>query len=89
MSTPPFTDAELDLMDELYFIQHWDQLLEALDWSPLHLRSTLWSLIQKGYVRTASLQDGQEAPAATSPDVLKHCHFLATKEGLLALHTSR
>lgn len=86
-ATIDFTSTELDLMDELYFIKHWDELLEATEWAPATLRDTLWGLMQRGMVRTASQQDGVAPHLPQSPQELKDCYFLATKEGLLALHT--
>ncbi len=83
-----FTEIELDVMDELYFIKPYSQLAQEVDLGAEELNQALWSLIQKGFVRTASLQDGQPHQLPTNEAELMACNLLATKEGLLALHSA-
>ena len=89
---PPMTDLEFDILDELYFVTNWKDLLAALgrpaDDAPL--RTAIEGLVQRGLVRTYFPDPDSELHyqpllfAAHYPQML----YLATKAGLLAHTTS-
>ena len=77
------TDSEYELLDELYFIQDFEELQQKLGLSDSELSVLLSSVIAKGWVRCASRIDGLEVPEP-KPEIFKKQSFLATKEGLFA-----
>jgi len=83
------SDIELEILDELYFIKPCTDLLADKIKDGLTQQEVingLWQLINKGFVRSASLQDGQPHQLPTNEQELLASHLLATKEGLLAIH---
>jgi hypothetical protein len=83
------SDLEFDVLDELYFIKSFDELLEATSLDEVVLVRTLLDLKQKDWIKPASIQDGHdiEDHFDVEHDPRKY-HFLATKKGLLA-HNGR
>ena len=83
------TDREYDVLDELYFIKSWDELLDSAGLRPSDLRLILVDLIQRGWVKAVSVFDGEMPPDDLEAIRLpEQFHYLATKAGLLA-HTGR
>jgi hypothetical protein len=83
------TDNEYDLLEELYFIQSFQDIQLSLGWPEYQLIAQLHNLWMKGWMRCVALLDGDEPP--TNPDILHHAtlyHYVASKEGLKA-HNSR
>lgn len=79
------TDQEFDLLDELYFVTTFDQLLDKIDWEKAVLVEVLKSLIAKDWVKAVSLQDGDLPPAHIDLNKDPRAyHYLASKAGLLA-----
>jgi hypothetical protein len=78
------TDAEFDLIDELYFVQPFEYIKESLKWEDELLLQTLQSLYAQGYVKCLETPDRERFDEV---DVLKDgkkLFFLATKKGLMA-----
>lgn len=82
------TDLEFDVLDELYFVQTFAELREALDDDIAEdiLAGVLYELTQKSWVKC--LHPNKDEPIAESElDVKKsykqYC-YLATKAGLMA-----
>ena len=79
------TDAEFDILDELYFVTPFAELLAAAEIEKEALGKTLVSLYEKGWLRVYSERDTEIKPE--SEDLhrnLEHYLFLASKEGLMA-----
>jgi hypothetical protein len=80
------TDREFDLIDELYFVQHFTYLKEVLGWEEEILLSTLQSLFEKEYIKCLKEPDLE---IFTKIDLMasgKELYFLATKKGLMNHH---
>ncbi|MFN3802096.1 hypothetical protein [Belliella pelovolcani] len=80
------TDREFDLIDELYFVQHYTYLKEVLGWEDEILLSTLQSLFEKGFIKCLKEPDLE---IFTKIDLMvsgKELYFLATKKGLMNHH---
>ncbi|MDI1321816.1 MAG: hypothetical protein PSV36_03645 [Algoriphagus sp.] len=78
------TDVEFDLMDELYFVQPFENIQETLKWQEELLLTTLQSLYSQGYIKCLETPDHERFDEV---DVLKDgkkLFFLATKKGLMA-----
>lgn len=83
------TDLEFDILDELYFVQSFQDVQNALELDELELKEGLARLIAKTWVKCLP-QDVDEVIADEELDFennYKIYHYLATKEGLLAHNT--
>lgn len=79
------TDLEYDLLDELYFVQSFDYLQNALAIEEPALKETLESLLKKGWVKC--FVNNTEEVFIEDMDFEKRYRqysYLATKQGLLA-----
>ena len=79
------TNEEFDVLDELYFVKSFDDLVLSLQWEKELVLSQLWNLIQKDWVKCFVELSENEKP--THEDFLKEymkMQFVATKSGLLA-----
>ncbi len=83
------SDAEFDVMDELYFVQSFHDLRNSLSLADEELGQTLHLLIEKDWVKILRTVD-EELPLAEANFEYKFrsYFYLATKAGLLA-HNSR
>jgi hypothetical protein len=82
------TDEEFDLLDELYFVQHFDYLKETMGWAEDLLLTTLDSLYKKSYIKCLKGPDNEIFDIESIRDQGKEMFFLATKKGLMA-HNGR
>ncbi|WP_305982137.1 hypothetical protein [Roseivirga thermotolerans] len=83
------TDAEFDVMDELYFVQPYTYLLEELTLKEEELKATLRSLLEKGYIKCFfTMNDEVFEDQLNFEKEYKTYYYLATKTGLLA-HNGR
>jgi hypothetical protein len=79
------TENEFDVLDELYFLQSYQYLLNTLQIEDDILKSTLQELISKGWVRCyITPSDEVEFNRSTFEKEYKDYHYLASKAGLLA-----
>lgn len=77
-------DQEIDLLDELYFVQSYSEVKSALDWKDTHLQKHLFSLNQKEYIKILINQDEEyDGDKDISSIPWNDLYFLATKKGLL------
>ncbi|UZD24596.1 hypothetical protein PBT90_14530 [Algoriphagus halophytocola] len=81
------SEAEFDLMDELYFVQPFSYLKESLDWEDSLILSTLKSLYTQGYIKCLDDPDSERFGAVDMESEGKDLFFLATKKGLMAHNT--
>lgn len=77
------TDEEFDLLDELYFVQHFDYLKETLAWEDELLLATLQSLYEKAYIKCLSEPDTEIFDKVDFKIIGKNLFYLATKKGLM------
>lgn len=78
------TDLEFDLLDELYFVISFQEILVELNWTSDVLSQELEKLLQKEWIKTIERETMLELTLVPpSADYHKYL-FLATKKGLLA-----
>ena len=83
------SDAEFDVMDELYFVQPYSYLIEELDMPNSDLIEALKSLIEKGWVKCLyNMNDEVFKDKLDFDNEFQDYYYLATKLGLLA-HNGR
>ncbi|MGM0580357.1 MAG: hypothetical protein ACQETL_06740 [Bacteroidota bacterium] len=77
-------DQEIDLLDELYFVQSYNEVKDALEWKDEELQKHLFSLYQKEYIKILINQDEDyKGRIELSSIPWNDLYFLATKKGLL------
>ncbi|KOF03444.1 hypothetical protein AWW67_17110 [Roseivirga seohaensis] len=83
------TDNEFDVLDELYFVQPFNAILEETQLAESELKEVLSGLLNKGWVKCFGDRQA-EMPIALSElgNDLTSYFYLATKEGLL-VHNGR
>lgn len=83
------TEEEFDVLDELYFVQSFDFLLEELEMEEGALKTVLSALIVKGWVKCFfSMQEEALSHELQMDTKYREYFYLATKEGLMA-HNGR
>lgn len=83
------SDAEFDVMDELYFVQPFNYLIEELEMPAIDLKDVLKSLIEKGWVKCLyNMNDEVFEDKLDIENEFQDYYYLATKTGLLA-HNGR
>ena len=78
------SDAEFDLLDELYFVQPFSYLQETLAWEDGPLLAALNSLYRGGLVKCLRSPDEERFDEVNVLEEGKDLYFLATKKGLMA-----
>ena len=81
------SDQEFDLLDELYFVQPYAVLQEALGWEDSQLLSTLTLLLDKGWIKCFTTPDRECFDSINLHEVGKELLYLASKKGLMAHNT--
>jgi len=83
------TDQEMDIIDELHFVQSFSYLLETISLPEQELKRLLQSLAHKGWVKVLKTVD-EEIPVADVgfENAYRDFFYLATKKGLLAFHST-
>ena len=83
------SDQEFDVMDELYFVQSFDEVQEASGLDAETLPQVLEQLLEKGWIQCLRNRQAELAePAINKPEDYRQYFYLATKAGLMA-HNSR
>lgn len=79
------SDSEFDVLDELYFVQSFDNLQGLCDLDTDELVKTLSSLFEKKWIKVLKTVDEEEIPdkVLLKTEYRKY-FYLATKKGLLA-----
>ncbi|WP_026880025.1 hypothetical protein [Hymenobacter norwichensis] len=83
------TDPEFDILDELYFVTSFRDLLQKTGLSEVALKQGLRGLLEQGLIRSfwpdpdTELAYEESSFGAISQD----CYYLASKEGLLQHNT--
>ena len=78
------SDSEFDLLDELYFVRHFDYLKDSLGWPEELLLETLHSLYQAGMIKCLSQPDLERFDAVDIFSEGNQLMYLATKKGLMS-----
>lgn len=79
------SDAEFDVLDQLYFVTRLDHILEELDIQPKVLIQTLTELYKKGWIKILeTVDDDVSVDKIDLENNAGNYFYLATKEGLLA-----
>jgi DNA-binding MarR family transcriptional regulator len=78
------SDAEFDLLDELYFVQPFSYLQETLAWEDHTLIETLDLLYQEGLIKCLQSPDVERFDQVNIVEEGRNLYFLATKKGLMA-----
>jgi len=77
-------DQEIDLLDELYFVQSYRDLKSAMDWKDEDVQKHLFSLSQKDYIKILINHDEEYDGIKDFNQIpWQDLYFLATKKGLL------
>jgi hypothetical protein len=80
-------DQEFELLDELYFVQGYDLIKDALGWEDGQLLATLDSLYRSGMIKCLTTPDTERFDVVDIPLEGKNLYYLATKKGLMAHNT--
>ncbi len=79
------SDLEYDVLDELYFLIHFKELIEVIGLSDDEIKPIMFKLLRKGWLRCYSEPDhelfDQEIDLETK---FRDYYYLASKEGLKA-----
>lgn len=82
------SDLEYDILDELYFLIHFKELIAQFGLTDSELKPTLVKLFRKGWIRCYEEPDLELAPSDVDMELkFRDYYYLASKEGLKA-HTS-
>lgn len=78
-------EQEIDLMDELYFVQSYSNVKNAIEWEDQVLQKYLLGLYEKEYVKILTNHDEEYEGSTKDLNAVpwKDLYFLATKKGLL------
>ncbi len=77
------TDDQFDLIDELYFVQDFDYLRDAMSWEDGHILDVLQSLLDEGWVKVLKGPDEELFGEIDLKSDGTSLMYLATKEGLM------
>ncbi len=81
------SDEEFDLLDELYFVQPYSVIQEALAWEDGKMLDTLVLLKDKGWIKCFTAPDRECFDSINLHEVGKELLYLASKKGLMAHNT--
>lgn len=78
------TELEFDVLDELYFVLSYQQLIEACDLTDQELAATLGSLYEKGWLKVLQTVDDEAQEPLELQTKFRTYFYLASKKGLHA-----
>ncbi len=82
------TDNEFEVLDELYFVQHFSSLQQQVSLSEAELKAVLHVLLQKKWIKCLASPDNELTESEPDFENQYNTYFyLATKKGLLAHNT--
>ena len=83
------SDLEFDVLDELYFVQSYEELRTALKWDDHMLRDILEQLYLKGWIRCYTSPTEELFGKDIDLETQYHTYYyLASKSGLFAHNSS-
>jgi hypothetical protein len=77
------SEDEIDLLDELYFVQHFRDLKEAIGWEEARVLATLQSLYDKEFIKCLLTPDEEIFEKLNLSLTGHNLFYLATKKGLM------
>jgi hypothetical protein len=81
------TDLEFVIIDELYFICNFNELLFNTSIEIQELKSTLWQLLEQDLIKCLVEEEEQNISLVDFELNFKKYHYIASKKGLLAHNT--
>ncbi|MEQ6119280.1 transporter [Reichenbachiella sp. MALMAid0571] len=79
------SDLEFDVLDELYFVIHYTELLKSTDLEDSDLKPILMKIYNKGWIKCFSEPDVELDSSSVDLEVnFRNYFYLASKEGLKA-----
>jgi DNA-binding MarR family transcriptional regulator len=78
---------EFEVLDELYFVIPFEELLQKMDLDSSGLSDVLYSLCRKGWIRIYKTPDDELDADQVELSKFQDYFFLASKEGLFAHNT--
>lgn len=87
--TDTMNELEFEVLDQIYFVESFAKIQQAVKTDETTLKNTLKTMIEKDWVK-CFLNQFSEVVSSTEgfEDNFRNYYYLATKEGLLA-HNSR
>lgn len=82
------TDDEFDLLDELYFVQHYEYLKGVLGWEDDKLLANLQMLYDKDFIKCLMQPDKEIFAKVDFEESGVQLFYLATKKGLMEHNAS-
>jgi hypothetical protein len=77
------SDDEFELLDELYFLQHYEDIKNNLDWGEEKLLITLKQLLDREWIKCYFSPEEEVFEPIDLVEQGKGLYYLATKKGLL------
>lgn len=81
------SETEFELLDELYFVQHYSYLKETLKWENERILDTLNSLYDQGLIKCLRSPDDEIFGKVNFKEEGDSLFYLATKKGLMVHNT--
>ncbi|WP_436516799.1 transporter [Ekhidna sp. To15] len=82
------TDAEFDIIDELYFVTAYNDLKEATEFSDEMLKTNLVNMVKQGWIRVyKSVNEESELGKLNLENDFQSYFYLASKKGLFEHNT--
>lgn len=73
-----------DILDELYFIRTFEELLEKLNLESNVLQGYLWKMLEEGLIKTmVNFDEEIEQNKENFEQNFKKYHYIASKKGLM------
>ncbi len=87
--TDIMNELEFEILDQIYFVESFAKIQQAVGADEITLKNTLKTMIEKGWVK-CFLNHFSDVVISTEnfEENFRNYYYLATKEGLLA-HNSR
>jgi len=79
------SDLEFDVLDELYFVTHYKELLVSTELDDSDLKPILKKIYSKGWLKCFSEPDSELDASSVDLEInFRNYYYLASKEGLKA-----
>jgi len=79
------SDLEFDVLDELYFIKSFDEIMEAMQLESRELRTVLMKIFDKGWIRCYRSANNEVMPENVDIEIEYPKYlYLASRAGLKA-----
>ncbi len=81
------SETEFELLDELYFVQHYSYIKETLKWEDERILDALSLLYEQGLIKCLRSPDEEIFGKVNFTEEGYSLFFLATKKGLMVHNT--